>query len=435
MTSADIVLPVPESPANRAVTPWPRPPPGRIRHSVSTFSRCRARAASSRSCAETASASTRSSQPTPGSTRRESRSSPAAFCARAPRLQEAAVDGPVVEGGGELRPADGAADLAGAEVQVRRERTRSPSSAPTVQNRSRSAGTNRGASSLQRDLRSLQVGSQLTSPASSTGTGSAGQPAQGVGGRRGQGLDRFGDDPAPAQQRLAPRAPGPAPPAPGAWRAGAGRGPGRRGPRPAAPRRRRPCRCAGRGRAGRPGGSPRTAAAEVVGERARGRDDVGEDVGQGGVRRRRRRAGARPPGPAPAARGRGTAGPAPRPRRAGGRPAATPRSSRPRAAAAVGRAAAQLQGQPDGGPAAGDVVVEVAVEPLEAASRSGTSATSRISTSRSESPHARCSARSRTGTRPPRPRRRPARRRAARRRRAVAGARAASSRSTSSSVR
>ena len=46
-----MVLPVPESPANSAVTPCPRPPPGRIRHSLSTWSRCRARAASSRSCA------------------------------------------------------------------------------------------------------------------------------------------------------------------------------------------------------------------------------------------------------------------------------------------------------------------------------------------------------------------------------------------------
>ena len=33
MTSADIVLPVPESPANSAATPTPRPPPGRIRQS------------------------------------------------------------------------------------------------------------------------------------------------------------------------------------------------------------------------------------------------------------------------------------------------------------------------------------------------------------------------------------------------------------------
>ena len=43
MTSAAIVLPVPESPANRAVTPMPRPPPGRIRQSDSTRSRLRAR--------------------------------------------------------------------------------------------------------------------------------------------------------------------------------------------------------------------------------------------------------------------------------------------------------------------------------------------------------------------------------------------------------
>ena len=67
MTSADIVLPVPESPANSAVTPRPRPPPGRIRHSSRTWVRCRARSAISRSCVAVAGGSTRSRQPTAGS--------------------------------------------------------------------------------------------------------------------------------------------------------------------------------------------------------------------------------------------------------------------------------------------------------------------------------------------------------------------------------
>ena len=46
MTSALIVLPVPESPANSAVIPMPRAPPGRMCHSPSTRSRKRARSAS-----------------------------------------------------------------------------------------------------------------------------------------------------------------------------------------------------------------------------------------------------------------------------------------------------------------------------------------------------------------------------------------------------
>ena len=76
MTSADIVLPVPESPANSAVRPRPlmdvRPMP----QVSSTTSRKRARDASSWSCSATSSGSTRSSQVTSGRTRRDSRSRP-----------------------------------------------------------------------------------------------------------------------------------------------------------------------------------------------------------------------------------------------------------------------------------------------------------------------------------------------------------------------
>ena len=83
-TSADIVFPVPESPANSTVMPRPRPPPGRIPQSSSTRSRRRARPASSRRASAVAGASTRSAQPTAGWMRRASRSRPAPFWARAP---------------------------------------------------------------------------------------------------------------------------------------------------------------------------------------------------------------------------------------------------------------------------------------------------------------------------------------------------------------
>jgi hypothetical protein len=114
-----------------------------------------------------------------------------------------AVDGPVVEGGGELRPADGAADLAGPSCRLPGD-SGIRAAQRVVHIRSRSAGASRGDSACSGTSR-LHAGSQLTSPASSTGKRQRREPAQGVRGHVRQGLDRFGDDPAPAQQRLPPR--------------------------------------------------------------------------------------------------------------------------------------------------------------------------------------------------------------------------------------
>ena len=167
ITSADMVLPVPESPANRAATPIPRPPPGRIRHSVSTCSRCRARAASSCSCAETASVSTRSVQPTAGSMRRASRSRPAAFCARAPAWSRPRSTGR------SSRVAVSCAHRTARPIcpgpRCRWSGTGVVSPRAVVHSRSRSVGASRGDSAVSGTSR-LHAGSQLTSPASSTGT-------------------------------------------------------------------------------------------------------------------------------------------------------------------------------------------------------------------------------------------------------------------------
>ena len=91
ITSALIVLPVPESPAKSAVIPVPRPPPGRICHSPSTRSRWRARSVRLRRELPTVGASTRSSQETRASMRRARCSRPAAFCWRAPRRTSSTV--------------------------------------------------------------------------------------------------------------------------------------------------------------------------------------------------------------------------------------------------------------------------------------------------------------------------------------------------------
>ena len=135
------------------------------------------------------------------------------------RLEQAAVDGPLVEGRGEPRPPDGAADLPGP-------RCRCTGTGVGVAEgggpQPLAVGGQPGRLGRQRDLR-LHAGSQLTSPASSTGTARAPtrvpvaarastsvlregrEPAQGVRRALGQRLDRLGDDPAPAQQRLAAR--------------------------------------------------------------------------------------------------------------------------------------------------------------------------------------------------------------------------------------
>ena len=89
MTSADMVLPVPESPAKRAVTPRPLSDVRARPQSSRTRSRWRARAVSSPSCSTTGAGRTRSVQPTRGSIRRASRSRPAAFWDRAPAATSA----------------------------------------------------------------------------------------------------------------------------------------------------------------------------------------------------------------------------------------------------------------------------------------------------------------------------------------------------------
>ena len=83
-TSADMVLPVPDSPANRALMPRPREPPWPRPQSSSTRSRRRTLATSSRSWVSTWAGSTRSPHATAGSTRRARRSRPAAFWPRTP---------------------------------------------------------------------------------------------------------------------------------------------------------------------------------------------------------------------------------------------------------------------------------------------------------------------------------------------------------------
>ena len=93
MTSADIVLPVPESPANSAVTPRPRPPPRAHPPLAEDLRRGAGRAARSRAAASPSRAAARGrAQPTAGSMRRASRSRPTAFCARTPCARSVAVD-------------------------------------------------------------------------------------------------------------------------------------------------------------------------------------------------------------------------------------------------------------------------------------------------------------------------------------------------------
>ncbi len=363
----------------------PRPPPGRIRHSVRTFSRCRARAASSRSWAATESVSTRSVQPTPGSTRRERRSSPAAFCARAPDCSR--------------WRSTGRSSRVAASCAQRTARPIWPGPSCRCPGTAGIRGAQRGGPHpfavrrgepgrlrLQRDLAAPR-----RVPADVAGEQhrqrQRREPAQGVRGRVGQGLDRFGDDPAPAQQRLPPRdadqflrgRAGRQPTQVEPDDAVAGRRQRRRGDRGAgapavvaqvdqpdlirhgatAPRGAR----GGRARAGSvtaPGQDP----AQVVGEPARGRGDLGEDVGQRGVRVVGPQQVRGHPVRHPQAAGEERAlrlldghEQVLQQRRPRGQPPARGGCGRP--------GGADLQGQPDRGPAPGDVVVEVAVEPLE----------------------------------------------------------------------
>ena len=208
ITSADIVLPVPESPANSAVTP--RAAAAAAAHPPLRRARGRGAGpapASSRSCARTAAGSTRSSQPTSGSIRRASRSSPAAFCARAPRRRSSPVIGPAVQqGSGPRRRARPGRPGPGprtrwpsprrVEPRPRSPRCAAPQRRPLVGRRAparrRSSGTP-----------SLHGGSQVAGADEQHRHG--GRASAGAGrrrARRGQRLDRAGDEPAAAQQRL-----------------------------------------------------------------------------------------------------------------------------------------------------------------------------------------------------------------------------------------
>ena len=248
---------------------------------------------------------------------------------------------------------------------------------------SRSAGASRGASACSGTSR-LHAGSQLTSPASSTGNGSDASRRRASAAASVRASTGSATSPHPRSRASRP-ASGPAPPAPGGSPADAGRARRRRSRPPPAPPRRPRSRCAGRGRAGRPAGPDpargdrlaRSAGwarqagsvtaqdpAQVVGEPARGRGDLGEDVGQRGVRVVGPEQVRGHPVRHPQAAGEE------RPlrvldgheqvlhqRRPRGQPPARGGCGRP--------GGAELQGQPDRGPAPGDVVVEVAVEPLE----------------------------------------------------------------------
>ena len=229
MTSADMVLPVPESPANSAVTPCPRPPPAP--HPPRRPAPCpgagperRARAAPG---APTA-ASTRSSQPTSGSIRRASRSRPAAFCARTPAPQ-------VVGGHRRRRRASaeasggphGPADLPGPERRGAPPRSRvQPAPSPRwcrQQGAAASRGPRTGASTSQRCAPRSRPGPR--SPARPAAPGRVG--TAGAAGRAGA------DSPAPRPARRPGRLRAAAPP-------GAATGTGSTGSRlarPAAPGR------------------------------------------------------------------------------------------------------------------------------------------------------------------------------------------------------
>ncbi len=276
ITSADIVLPVPESPANSAVTPMPAAAARRIRHSASTCSRCRARAASSRSCTEHGVGEHQVvPADAPARSRRASRSSPAAFCARAPAGAGRASTG---------RSSRVAASCAhrtarpicpgprcrwtgtGAGVAERRWSTAAP----------RSVGASRGDSAVQRDLAAPRgipadvAGEQhrdregRSSPdCVPAEPGGLERPPRGT--RAGAGRPaRPRSAPRPARRRsrtraAAPRGPrrGPAPPGPGATRAAAGRGPARRARGLQRGRGGRRAGAGGRGHAGRPAADPR----------------------------------------------------------------------------------------------------------------------------------------------------------------------------------
>ena len=375
ITSADIVLPVPESPANSAVTPCPRPPPGRIRHSVSTRSRCRARAASSRSCADTAGGEhevvpadlgldapgepleaggvLRPGAPAevrrpPSARRRAARRPPAPRTARAtcvgPEDEVRRRPAPASTRAG--RPSSSCAHSASrsagsAPARRRAAGPRRPRAGPRCRRRPGAPGTGSGASA-----RSASGGASA-----SASTGPATMPAPRSSASRPATRDQtlgVGSDAASAGQ-VEPTT------------AVAGLGERRRGDAPA--------RCAGRCRAGRPARPRRRAPRASVGRRA-GRAygtrlDAAPPPAPG--RARRRRAGARPPGPgtrsARVRNGRSASSTSTSPWSSSGAPRREPGPGR----APTRRARRRAPGPGRPGPAPGHVVVQVAVEPLEPA--------------------------------------------------------------------
>ena len=210
MTSALIVLPVPESPANRAVIPVPRPPPGRIRHAPSTSSRWRARSARPRRLATVGGGSTRSSHPTAGSMRRARRSRRAAFCWRAPRrtsaasIERASRSAIVAAAAAAWRMAPaprryGAVDVGGVEVERRRHGAQGLVPDP----RPRLAGQLRGLDDVGRAVGPARLPTPLTGEQQRHRRGGEALDGRDVG--LGEHVDRPGRQRAAAQPGLANR--------------------------------------------------------------------------------------------------------------------------------------------------------------------------------------------------------------------------------------
>ena len=336
----------------------------------------RARAAVARTLA----GSTRSAQATAGSIRRASRSSPAAFCARAPRRSRPRVDRRRRRAARPAAPTCTARPICvGTEDEVRGHGSR-VDGASSVPRCRRSSSARRARRSARAAAGARPAAAALAATSRVPGAGADQQhrrpaaPASrrsGLAGRVGQRLDRSGDQPGAAQQRLpasdADQLAGVAARRPaGSGRRAHGRPTARRGER------------GGRRRAAP---VPGPLSAEVH-EPDPGHDGTREPASAGrsrpaGRRRRarRRRAGSGRSSPSRCAATRSGTRSA---RVRNGRSASStmhqrrvdqrrPAASRPRAAAEVGRGGRQLQRQADRGPAPGDVVVEVAVEPLEPA--------------------------------------------------------------------
>ena len=410
ITSADIVLPVPESPANSAATPIPRPPPGRIRHSLSTCSRCARGRRARCSCGR------RRRRAAPGRTsRRPAR--PAGPAARSPARVLRPGTAPAAGRRSTARSPQGAAAAAptgrpGRSAPGPRCRwTAGPATGRPVAEGGRPqplafGGGQPGRLAVQRDLR-LQPGSQLTSPVEqhrhrqSTPAGSSTSGADVASASTGSATT-----PAPRSSASRPATPRPARPVAGRVASRARSTPTDAAGPPA--QRRRGDRRAGapaRGRAGRPGRrSSRQRAPDQSPHGIPSRPAACGGSTEHDARQRRVRVVV-----AEQVRDDPVGHPQPaRQERALRVLDGTSRSARPAAPrGAAGRAASGeatetppiASASADRGAAPGDVVVEVAVEPLEARVQLRDEGTaSRISTSRSVSPQvARPARRSRPG--------------------------------------